>query len=117
MHPTTAHKFLPTLESLLTAPDGQSGWEARFFTHDESHNPKDEVAKFVLNDTRVKLNDFLPEGLTPSWTIKLKGTLRVPKSAPFEFGLTVAGRAKLWVNGKMVIDNWTTQRPGEFFYG
>ncbi|QRV86694.1 glycoside hydrolase family 3 protein [Ceratobasidium sp. AG-Ba] len=112
-----AHKFLPTLENLLTSPDGQPGWEARFFTHDEHHNPKDEVARFILNDTRVKLNDFLPEGLTPSWTIKLRGTLRVPKSAPFEFGLTVAGRSKLWVDGKMVIDNWTKQRPGEFFYG
>ncbi|KAG9098230.1 hypothetical protein FRC06_006632 [Ceratobasidium sp. 370] len=112
-----AHKFLPTVENLLTTPDGQPGWECRFFTHDELQNSKDEVAKFVLNDTRVKLNDFLPEGLTPSWTIKLRGKLRVPKTAPFEFGLTVAGRAKLWVDGKMVIDNWTTQRPGEFFYG
>ncbi|KDN51739.1 hypothetical protein RSAG8_00287, partial [Rhizoctonia solani AG-8 WAC10335] len=112
-----AHKFLPTLENQLTAPDGQPGWEASFYTHDENQQPKDEVAKFTLNDTRVKLNDFLPEGLTPSWTIKLKGTLKVNKTAPFEFGLTVAGRAKLWVNGKMTIDNWTHQRPGEFFYG
>ncbi|KAH7340805.1 beta-glucosidase [Rhizoctonia solani] len=112
-----AHKFLPTLETSLTSPDGQPGWEARFYTHDENQQPKDEVAKFVLNDTRVKLNDFLPEGLTSSWTIKLKGTLKVNKTAPFEFGLTVAGRAKLWVNGKMTIDNWTHQRPGEFFYG
>ncbi|CUA74978.1 beta-glucosidase [Rhizoctonia solani] len=112
-----AHKFLPTLENQLMAPDGQPGWEARFYTHDENQQPKDEVAKFTLNDTRVKLNDFLPEGLTSSWTIKLKGTLKVDKTAPFEFGLTVAGRAKLWVNGKMTIDNWTHQRPGEFFYG
>ncbi|KAF8758610.1 Glycoside hydrolase family 3 [Rhizoctonia solani] len=112
-----AHKFLPTLENLLKTPDGEAGWEARFYTHDENQQPKDEVAKFVLNDTRVKLNDFLPEGLTSSWTIKLKGTLKVDKTAPFEFGLTVAGRAKLWVNGKMTIDNWTHQRPGEFFYG
>ncbi|CAE6460319.1 unnamed protein product [Rhizoctonia solani] len=112
-----AHKFLPTLETLLTTPDGEPGWEARFYTHDENQQPKNEVAKFVLNDTRVKLNDFLPEGLTPSWTIKLKGSLKVDKTAPFEFGLTVAGRAKLWVNGKMTVDNWTHQRPGEFFYG
>ncbi|ELU44737.1 glycosyl hydrolase, putative [Rhizoctonia solani AG-1 IA] len=105
------------LPSAWTTPDGEAGWEARFYTHDENQQPKDEVAKFVLNDTRVKLNDFLPEGLTSSWTIKLKGTLKVDKTAPFEFGLTVAGRAKLWVNGKMTIDNWTHQRPGEFFYG
>ena len=39
------------------------------------------------------------------------------KTATYELGLTVAGRAKLWVNGKITIDNWTNQRPGDFFYG
>jgi beta-glucosidase len=75
------------------------------------------VATFVLTDTRVKLNDFLPPGLEDNWTIKLVGTLNVPVSGPFEFGLAVSGRAKLFVNGEETIDNWTRQRPGEFFYG
>ena len=75
------------------------------------------VADFVLKDTRVKLNDFLPAGLTSTWTIKLVGKLTVEKTALYELGLTVAGRAKLFINGKLLIDNWTKQRPGEFFYG
>jgi beta-glucosidase len=75
------------------------------------------VAEFVLQDTRVKLNDFLPSGLTPTWTIKLCGKLTVEKTAAYELGLTVAGRAKLYVDGKMMIDNWTKQTPGDFFYG
>jgi beta-glucosidase len=50
------------------------------------------VAEFVLNDTRVKLNDFLPTGLTETWTIKLTGKLKVDYSGSFEFGLTVAGK-------------------------
>jgi len=41
--------------------------------------------------------------------------LTVEKTAPFEFGLTVAGRAKLWINGALIIDNWTRQTPGDFF--
>ncbi|KAJ3480529.1 hypothetical protein NLI96_g8280 [Meripilus lineatus] len=47
----------------------------------------------------------------------MNGKLTMPKTASYELGLTVAGRAKLWVNGELVIDNWTRQRPGEFFYG
>lgn len=57
----------------------------------------------------------------------------MPKTATYELGLTVAGkvftswigrlliqgvgRAKLWVDGKMTIDNWTKQTAGDFFYG
>lgn len=112
-----AHKYLPTLEANLTTPSGQPGWEAKFFDHDTSGEPLNQVASYVLNDTRVKLNDFLPEGLTPTWTIKLDGNLVVDSTGPFEFGLTVSGRAKLWVEDKLTIDNWTTQTPGDFFYG
>ncbi|CAL1703814.1 unnamed protein product [Somion occarium] len=113
-----AHKFLPTLENYLTTPTGEPGWLCEFYNHDSSGQPTgSSIASFVLHDTRIKLNDFLPPGLTETWTIKLNGELRVEKSAEYELGLTVAGRAKLWVNGKMTIDNWTKQRPGEFFYG
>ena len=101
----------------MTTPEGQSGWLCTFYNLDERGQPTERVADYVLQDTRVKLNDFLPEGLTSTWTIKLNGKLNVPRTAEYELGLTVAGRAKLWVDGKLIIDNWTKQRPGEFFYG
>ncbi|TFK72570.1 glycoside hydrolase family 3 protein [Pluteus cervinus] len=112
-----AHKYLPTLESYLVTPTGEPGWLCTFYAQDSEGNPGKEVQDFVLRDTRVKLNDFLPEGLTSTWSIKLRGKLTVDKTAPFELGLTVAGRAKLWINGKLTIDNWTKQTPGDFFYG
>lgn len=86
-----AHKYLPTLENQLTTPDGKPGWLCTFYTQDEEGHPDREVASFVVEDTRIKLNDFLPEGLTPEWTIKLSGRLLVEESGPFELGLTVAG--------------------------
>ncbi|KAI0060831.1 glycoside hydrolase family 3 protein [Artomyces pyxidatus] len=112
-----AHKYLPTLENDLTTPDGKPGWLCTFYSHDAHGNPDKAVADFVVHDTRIKLNDFLPEGLGDTWTIKLTGRLTVEKTGPFELGLTVAGRAKLWVDGKLTIDNWTKQTPGDFFYG
>ncbi|KAJ6546416.1 beta-glucosidase, partial [Mycena vulgaris] len=112
-----AHKYLPTLENKLKTADGQPGWLCTFYNHDQYGELTDAVAAFVIMDTRVKLVDFLPPGLTPNWTIKLTGRLTVEKTVPFELGLTVAGRAKLWVNGELTIDNWTKQTPGDFFYG
>ncbi|RXW21014.1 hypothetical protein EST38_g4842 [Candolleomyces aberdarensis] len=112
-----AHKYLPTLESQLTTPSGEKGWVCTFYAHDDAGNPTIELESFILHDTRVKLNDFLPAGLTPEWTIKLRGTLTLDATGSFEFGLTVAGRAKLWLDDKLTIDNWTKQTPGDFFYG
>ncbi|KAG8904327.1 hypothetical protein FRB99_001912, partial [Tulasnella sp. 403] len=90
-----AHKYLPTLEDNLTT-GGKPGWEAVFYNHDADGQLSTQVASFILNDTLVKLNDFLPPGLTLTWTIKLHGDLVVDTTGPFEFGLTVSGRAKLW---------------------
>ncbi|KAF5386631.1 hypothetical protein D9615_001768 [Tricholomella constricta] len=112
-----AHKYLPTLENSLVTPAGESGWLCTFYSHEEDGSLSDPLESFILRDTRVKLNDFLPKGLTSTWTIKLEGKLTVDKSAPYELGLTVAGRAKLWINGQLTIDNWSKQTPGDFFYG
>ena len=94
-----AHKYLPTLEENLRTPDGESGWLCTFYSHDADGNPSAPMGDFVLQDTRVKLNDFLPPGLTPTWTIKLKGTLHVDKTATYELGLTVAGKYRtFWID-------------------
>ena len=129
-----AHKYLPTLETNLKTREGEDGWQCTFYTHDQHEQPDKKVFECVLTDTRIKLNDFLPKGLTPNWSIKLTGRLTVDCTGPFELGLTVAGkqirscilrqevmttlgRAKLFINSKLVIDNWTKQTPGDFFYG
>ncbi|KAF9459562.1 glycoside hydrolase family 3 protein [Collybia nuda] len=112
-----AHKYLPTLENVLVTPAGEPGWLCTFYSHNDNGEILDAIGKFVLRDTRVKLNDFLPVGLTTTWTIKLEGTMIFDRTTPFELGLTVAGRAKLWIDGELTIDNWTKQTPGDFFYG
>ncbi|KAL0071632.1 hypothetical protein AAF712_001489 [Marasmius tenuissimus] len=112
-----ANKYHPTLESLLTTQDGQPGWTCTFYNHLPDGSLSDPVASFILQDTRIRVNDFLPAGLNEVWSIKLTGKLTVDKAVEFELGLAVAGRAKLYVDGKMTIDNWTKQTPGDFFYG
>lgn len=83
--------YLPTLESRLKTPAGEPGWLCTFYQVDGQGIFGEQVARYVLNDTRVKLNDFLPAGLGKEWGIKLKGILSVDRDMPFEFGLAVAG--------------------------
>ena len=83
---------MPTLENNLKTHDGEDGWLCTFYNHDEKGEPTREVANVVLNDTRVRLNDFMPEGLEENWSIKLTGILTVDKTMPFELGLAVAGQ-------------------------
>ena len=47
----------------------------------------------------------------------ITGDLTLEHTGNFEFGLAVAGRAKLFVDDELCIDNWTSQTSGEFFYG
>ncbi len=80
----------------MKTPSGQPGWLCSFYNVDENgHTIGDRIADFVLNDTRVKLNDFLPKGLKEQWVLKLTGTMTVDKTMPFELGLTVAGKFHL----------------------
>ena len=48
----------------------------------------------------------------------LRAKLRArPSDTKFQFSLSVAGRAKLYLDGRLVIDNWTRQRRGDTFFG
>lgn len=90
---SSAHKLLPLLEKRLTTPDGEDGWLCTFYNHDSDGNISDAAYEHVIKSTIAKFSDFLPEGLTPTWSIRLRGLLSVDKTAPFEFGLSVAGKS------------------------
>jgi len=76
------------------------------------------ILEKVIKEARMLFDNLGMEDLTRKWTLKLRAQL-LPreKDTLFEFGLTVAGRAKLWVDDKLVIDNWTRQRRGLEFFG
>ncbi|KIK64526.1 glycoside hydrolase family 3 protein [Collybiopsis luxurians FD-317 M1] len=111
---------MPTLEQELVTEDGQPGWTGSWYSHlsDESMTPAEKpLSSFLVDETRIFISTSYPKELTTRWTLRLRGFLRPrQKDTPFEFGLMVAGRAKLFVDGQLVIDNWTRQRRGESFF-
>ncbi|KAJ7489184.1 beta-glucosidase [Mycena latifolia] len=116
-----AYLTSPSLDYELFTEDGKRGWTGSWHSHvdDESMTPLDEPLKSDhLDETRIFISTSAPEALTKRWTLKLRGQLLPrPKDTPFEFGLISAGRAKLYVDGELLIDNWTRQRRGDAFFG
>ncbi|KAJ7472420.1 beta-glucosidase [Mycena galericulata] len=116
-----AYLTSPSLDYDLITEDGKRGWTGSWYSHlnDDSMTPVDEPFKIDhLDETKIFISTSAPQGLTKRWTLKLRGQLLPrPKDTPFEFGLISAGRARLYVDGELLIDNWTRQRRGDAFFG
>jgi hypothetical protein len=58
-------------------------------------------------------------GLQDIFWAKTSGYVLAPSTGPFEFGLSVVGRSRLFIDGKLVVDNGieNEQTPGPSFYG
>lgn len=92
---------MPTLEYELTTESGERGWTGYWYNHesDDSLTPVDKQwGEIYLNETRCFMGTSFPRELTKRWTFKVVGNLR-PRSydVDFEFGLMVAGRAKVGI--------------------
>lgn len=109
--PSLAHKYLPTLEKQLKTASGEVGWTCSFYNHDEQDN-RTFVADCTLNDTRVRLNDQLPQGLVAPWTMTITGDLTVEHTGQFELGLAVAGECLCYTFSEQVLI-WRWVRPCE----
>ncbi|KAJ7779235.1 beta-glucosidase [Mycena metata] len=110
----------PSLDYELFTEDGKRGWTGSWYSHidDDSMAALEEPVKVDhLDETRIFISTSAPAALTRRWTLKLRGQLLREKDTPFEFGLISAGRAKLYVDGELLIDNWTRQKRGDAFFG
>lgn len=55
--------------------------------------------------------DHLPEGVPPAYWLRVRTTYTAPKTCTLRLGYCVAGKGKLYVDGKEVIDLVTSQPP------
>ncbi|KAH9923710.1 beta-glucosidase [Epithele typhae] len=115
-----AYMQLPTLENELETEDGQPGWTGHFYSHEDDESMtalKDPKVTRYIDETRVFLSIDYPKELTKRFTLRLRGFMKPrEKDTDYEFGLLSAGRAKLFIDGKEVIDNWTRQIRGDAFF-
>jgi beta-glucosidase len=61
--------------------------------------------------------DFSHPQLERLFYADIEGDFVAPDTGSFKFGLAVYGSANLYIDGKLVIENTTVQRGGNFFFG
>jgi beta-glucosidase len=114
------HKALPVLGNRLRSTEGKVGsFEMRIFkTLPETDDKTNAIDVFELSDTNIVLYDYANptiEGGILYATIEAE--LVVEQSGCYDFGLTVAGTARLWIDDVAVLSNWESQSRGDSFFG
>ncbi|KAK5045721.1 hypothetical protein LTR84_009090 [Exophiala bonariae] len=115
----TNYKKLPMLSNItFIHPNNTPGMEMRVYHDPPSVQNRRLVEAFNITDSSCFLNDYTHPTLhTNLFYVEVEGMLMPEADSVYLFSLTVNGTAKLYVNGKLVVDNETKQQPGDSFFG
>ncbi|KAI8246327.1 putative beta-glucosidase I [Colletotrichum sp. SAR 10_96] len=105
------HLFTPLLSSNVTVPGtNQPGYILDWFEENFEENP-DATPLHTTTTTQAQMYfaDSLPKGVPSAYWLRVKTCLTATKTAKVQLGLCVIGKGRLYVDGKQVIDLFTSQ--------
>ena len=111
------HKFLPAIpESLFTENEGFS---VDFYDGQEFKGSPIET-KILKGNKFWAMGgfglDIVAQSKRSSLSVRFSGTLKPEFSGEFDFEIFSIGPSRLLVDDEVLIDNWTSQDPGETFF-
>ena len=110
----TNHRGLPALEA---EPFAAGRFEIAWFHADAPDGPPVRVQHARRLDLSA-LGSFARElDLGRGFLGRIRATLHPPESGLYRFGLVVAGRARLSLDGRELLECWEGFERGESFYG
>ena len=113
-----SHKELPALGKVLQTPDGKEGFTFRAYDKSPGNDDRQLLDTVHLTDSYVFLVDYkAPKIQGTLYYADMEGIFIPEEDGTYDFGVTVCGTARLFVDGKLLVDNATVQRPGESFFG
>lgn len=111
-------KKLPLLSRQSKTQDGRQGLSMRIYL-----DPPTCIDREVIDEVHVENSDILlvdykhPRISGDLYYCELDAIFTPSESAEYEFGLTVAGTGKLLLDDTIIVDNETSQVPGDSFFG
>lgn len=111
------HQMLPLLGKQLSTEKGLAGFDLNIFNDPPSLATRVPLEQRHETDSMIIFMDYQHPDLRRIWYADAEGYFVPDESGTYDFGLTVHGTAKLFVNGELLINNADVQRPGSSFFG
>lgn len=112
-----SHQMLPLLGTNLRTSDGEVGVIFKAFTDPAEVGDRQAVDVIHLVNTNMYLVDYYHPKLTEDlYWVEVEGFYTPDEDGDFEFGLTVFGTGKLYIDDELLIDNETVQQSGGSFF-
>lgn len=110
--------MLPLLGYSVTSLHGNRGMTMTAYNeHPDTKADREPVDLVELDKTDVLLVDYYnPKLKSKTWYADLEGKFVADEDATWELSLVVVGTAKLFCNGTLIVDNATSQTPGDTFF-
>ncbi|KAL3441430.1 glycoside hydrolase superfamily [Aspergillus insuetus] len=117
-HGCYSDEMLPLMKTVTVS--GAEGLNIKLFPHpfDFDAQPLPSPAATVTSETsRMFFFDCLPPLALPITWALCEGIFEPEVSGEYDFGVATTGRAKLFVEGQLVVDNWSRQTASRAFFG
>lgn len=115
---TYGHKDLPLLGERLRTPDGHVGFIFKAYDQPVGAPDRKKLDCLHLTNSAIFLIDYVvPNHPSSVYYVDVEGLFTPEESGTYDFGLMVQGTGRLFVDGKLVVDNTENQRPGTAFFG
>jgi len=106
----SAFKFSPFLKNLTAPNSTKPGYLIEIFGKDPEGSPGIKpVYRVTTQKDLIDVPDSLHKLIPTTYFVRAQTTYTAESSSLFRFGLSVAGKAKLKIDGKDSVDLWTSQ--------
>jgi beta-glucosidase len=113
-----AWKALPLMTRLTKTKNGEDGLTMTVFLDPPSVVHRKPVDEVFVNKSDILLVDYKhPLVKSSLYWLELTGTFTPEQTTDYDFSMCCAGTGKIFVDGELVVDNETVQRPGNSFFG
>ena len=97
--------------SVFTTPDGSSGELLGEYFADKELGQRAAMRNDAAIDFDWGLASPLPEMPADHFSIRWSGRLRAPETGEYDLATVADDGVRLWVNGRLLIDDWTQHAP------
>ncbi|CAG8426840.1 unnamed protein product [Penicillium salamii] len=111
------HQMLPLLGNKLCTENGLAGFSLDIFNDPPTVVNRTPIDERHETDSMIIFMDYKHPDLQSVWYADAEGYFIPEESGVYDFGLTVRGTAKMFVDGELLINNADVQRPGTSFFG